>query len=152
MDCKTVYPLDPTAEGVLSLSPCVRPSVHFCIEKNTQVLEDIRYINISQNARNIKTFDFSILYTKIPLDDLTEKLKEIIDKAFKGGHNKYTQITSKTARRFCSKKNESFTKEYIFSMIDLVIHHSFFFKFGDKIFRQSIGIPMSIDPAPQLNG
>ena len=34
-------------------------------------------------------------------------------------------------------------------MIDLVIDHSFF-KFGDKVFRQSIGIPMDIDPAPQM--
>ena len=34
-------------------------------------------------------------------------------------------------------------------MIDLVIDNSFF-KFGDKVFRQSIGIPMGIDPAPQM--
>ena len=91
----------------------------------------------------MKTFDFSTLYTKIPLDDLKEKLNEIVDKAFKGGHNKYIQITSKTARWFHSKKNESFTKEDIFSVIDLVIDNSFF-KFGDKVFRQSIGIPMGI--------
>ena len=65
------------------------------------------------------------------------------------GHNKYIQITSKTARWFHSKKNESFTKEDIFSMIDLVIDNSFF-KFGDKVFRQSIGILMGIDPAPQM--
>ena len=97
----------------------------------------------------MKTFDFSTLYTKIPSDDLKEKLKEIVDKAFKGRHNKYIQITSKTARWFHSKKNESFTKEDIFSMIDLVIDNSFF-KFGDKVFRQSIGIPMGIDPAPQM--
>ena len=97
----------------------------------------------------MKTFDFSTLYTKIPLDDLKEKLNEIVDKAFKGGHNKYIQITSKTARWFHSKKNESFTKEDIFSMIDLVIDNSFF-KFGDKVFRQSIGKPMGIDPAPQM--
>ena len=100
------------------------------IENNAQVLEDIKFINSKRNARNIKTFDFSTLYTKIPLDDLKEKLKEIVDKAFKGGHNKYIQITSKTARWFHSKKNESFTKEDIFSMIDLVIDNSFF-TFGD---------------------
>ena len=58
-------------------------------------------------------------------------------------------VTSKTARWFHSKKNESFTKEDIFSMIDLVIDNSFF-TFGDKVFRQSIGIPMGIDPAPQM--
>ena len=47
------------------------------------------------------------------------------------------------------KKNESFTKEDIVSMIDLVIDNSFF-NFRDKVFRQSIGIPMGIDPAPQM--
>ena len=52
------------------------------IENNAEVLEDIKLINSKWNARNIKTFDFSTLYTKIPLDDLKEKLKEIVDKAF----------------------------------------------------------------------
>ena len=132
----------------MSVPPSVRP----IIENNAflkKLLEDIKFINSKRNARNIKTFDFSTLYSKIPLDDLKEKLKEIVDKAFKGGHNKYIQITSKTARWFHSKKNESFTKEDIFSMIDLVIDNSFF-KFGDKVFRQSNGIPMGIDPAPQM--
>ena len=73
------------------------------IENNAQVLEDIKLINSKRNARNIKTFDFSTLYIKIPLDDLKEKLKEIVDKAFKGGHNKYIQLArlqdGSTARR-----------------------------------------------------
>ena len=50
---------------------------------------------------------------------------------------------------FHSKKNGTFTKEDIFSMIDLVIDHSFF-KFGDKVCKQSISIPMSIGSAPQM--
>ena len=50
---------------------------------------------------------------------------------------------------FCSKKNRSFTREDIFSVIDLVIDHSYF-KFGDKVFSQYIGIPWGIDPAPQM--
>ena len=119
------------------------------IENNAQVVEDLKFINSKRNARNVKTFDFSTLYIKIPLDDLKKKLKEIVDKAYKGGHNKYIQITSKTARWFHGKKYESFTKEDIFSMIDLVIDNSFF-KFGDKVLRQSIGIVMVIDPAPQM--
>ena len=166
---KIVMIIIPSTEGGMgvywihpNVCPSVCPSVRcnkitfytgierfWIIENNAQVLEDIKFVNSKRNARNIKTFDFSTLYTKIPLDDLKEKLKEIVDKAFKGGHNKYIQITSKTARWFHSKKNESFTKEDIFSMIDLVIDNSFF-KFGDKVFRQSIGIPMGIDPAPQM--
>ena len=35
------------------------------IENNAQVLEDIKLINSKWNVRNIKTFDFSTLYTKI---------------------------------------------------------------------------------------
>ena len=85
----------------------------------------------------------------IPLDDLKEKRKEIVGKAFKGGHNKYIQITSKTARWFHSKKNESFTKEDILRMINLVFDN-YFFKFWDKVCRPSIGIPIGIDPAPQM--
>ena len=34
-------------------------------------------------------------------------------------------------------------------MIDIVVDNSFF-RFGDKVYRQCIGIPMGIDPAPQM--
>ena len=48
-----------------------------------------------------------------------------------------------------SKDGQNFSKEQIFLLIDLVIDNSFF-RFGNKVFRQKIGIPMGVDPAPQM--
>lgn len=41
------------------------------------------------------------------------------------------------------------SKEEIFTMIDIVVDNSFF-RFGNRVYRQCIGIPMGIDPAPQM--
>ena len=56
------------------------------------------------------------------------------------------QITSKTARWFHSKKNESFTKEYIFSMIDLVIDHSFLpeASFGLRVLSSAVFVGLCV--------
>ena len=47
------------------------------------------------------------------------------------------------------KDGQTFSKEQIFLLIELVIDNSFF-RFGNKVFRQKIGIPMGVDPAPQM--
>ena len=123
---------------------------HYWIaNSNAEVLEDIRQVNARRNARNIACFDFSTLYTKIPLEDLKQKLKEIVEKAFKGGTNQYIQVKKSGSKWFHKKSTESVSKEDIFNMIDVIIDNSFF-KLGDKCFRQCIGIPMGIDPAPQM--
>ena len=62
------------------------------IENTKNILNDIENTNKKKNAKNIATYDFSTLYTKIPLEDLKEKLKWMIDKAFKGGRNQYINI------------------------------------------------------------
>ena len=122
---------------------------YWIVDNNSTVLEHINHINTKQNAKSVQTFDFSTLYTKIPLEDLKEKLKNIVDKAFKGGTNQYIKLTQQEARWHHCKKKDTFTKEDIHNMIDIIIDNSFF-RFGDKVYRQCIGIPMGIDPAPQM--
>ena len=48
---------------------------YWIIDSNVPVLEDIKTINPRKSARNIRTYDSSTLYTKIPLDDLKENLR-----------------------------------------------------------------------------
>ena len=103
-------------------------------------------INNRKAARNIKVCDFSTLYTKIPLTDLKEKLKEVVTKAFKGGTNQFIRVNKKDAHWDNSRDGQTFSKEQIFLLIDLVIDNSFF-RFGNKVFWQKIGIPMGVDPA-----
>ena len=62
---------------------------NWIIESNAPVLEDIKNINDMKSARNIRTYAISTLYTKIPLEDLKERLKRVTEKAFHGGENQY---------------------------------------------------------------
>ena len=106
-------------------------------------------INNRKAASNIKVCDFSTLYTKIPPTDLKEKLKEVVTKAFKGGTNQFIRVNKKDAHWDNSRDGQTFSKEQIFLLIDLVIDNSFF-RFGEQVFRQKIVIPMGVDPAPQM--
>ena len=118
------------------------------VENNQKILQNMEKINNRKAARNIKVCDFSTLYTKMPPTDLKEKLKEVVTKAFKGGMNQFIRVNKKNAHWDNSKDGQTFIKEQIFLLIDLVIDNSF--RFGNMVFRQKIGIPMAVDPAPQM--
>ena len=72
-----------------------------------------------------------------------------MDKAFKGGTNQYIQLTQQEARWHNRKNRDTYTKEEIHNMIDIMVDNSYL-RLGDKVYRQRIGIPMGIDPAPQM--
>ena len=42
-----------------------------------------------------------------------------------------------------------FDKERVHKLIDFVVDNSYF-RLGNKVYHQCIGIPMGIDPAPQM--
>ena len=58
----------------------------FCVIQNSSLpLECISKINKRENAKQIRTFDFSTLYTKIPHGKLLDILYKVVDFVFKGG-------------------------------------------------------------------
>ena len=124
---------------------------YWIIDNNQPLLEMMEQINCKRKARSFEGFDFSTLYTKISPEDLKDKLKSVVDKAFKGGTNQYIRVTDSSAR-WCKDtrgKGRVFTKEHIFLLIDFIVDNSFF-RFGNVVYRQCIGIPMGVDPAPQM--
>ena len=54
------------------------------IQNNSFPLEYINKINKRKNAKQISTFDFSTLYTKIPYNKLLVILYKVVDFVFKG--------------------------------------------------------------------
>ena len=66
-------------------------------DNSNSLLNRIKSINKRGTARNIATFDFSTLYTKLPLEDLIDNLKQVTDTAFKGGTNQYISIRKNSA-------------------------------------------------------
>ena len=62
------------------------------IQNNSLPLECIKKINKRKNAKQLSTFDFSTLYTKIPHDKLLDILYKVVDFVFKGGTRDYIRV------------------------------------------------------------
>ena len=114
------------------------------------VLESLNRINKKKNAKSISTFDFSTLYTKIPHDKLIKELAEVIDFVFDAGSSKYIAISQNDKAywsRTKPKSSISFSKSSLKTAVKHLIKNCFF-KAGNVVMCQVIGIPMGIDPAP----
>ena len=124
------------------------------LQNSSPLLKKLDEINLKKKAKEISTFDFSTLYTKLPHDDLIRVLHKMIDFAFDGGKfkakgsrkyltvfNSYCYWTNK------SKGHNSFSRSGIKLLVTHLIKECYF-QFSNLVLRQSIGIPMGIDPAP----
>ena len=124
------------------------------IENSFPVIEKLRKLNERKRARDISTYDFSTLYTKLPHDQLIQNLDEIVDFAFSGGNQKKDgnrkYLTVRGSSTFWTKKKHgkfSFTRAQIKLLTSHLIKETYF-QIGNLLFKQCIGIPMGIDPAP----
>ena len=99
------------------------------IQNNSLPLECINKINKGKNAKQICTFDFSILYTKIPHDQLLDILYKAIDFVFKRGTRDYIAINKQGCTSWSSKKKGHhfvFTKSVLKEAIKFLLHDCFF--------------------------
>jgi hypothetical protein len=118
------------------------------VNNSRPLIEKLEVINTRKKAREISTFDFSTLYTKLPHDDLLRVLNEHIDFAFDGGTKNYLGYTD--SKIFWKKKpsrKKTISRAQLKSLVKHLITRTYFIV-GNLIIRQSIGIPMGIDPAP----
>ena len=104
--------------------------------------------------RDISAYGISTLYTKLQHSDLVTVLKDIIDFCQKGGSNKidgnrkYISFCKKEAF-WCRKQRGKmcFSMTELKALTDHLITETYF-EFVNLTFKQTIGIPMGIDPAP----
>ena len=125
------------------------------ILKNSKELLDKLQSQSLSVITNIKTFDFSTLYTAIPHDKLKTKLKDLIHNVFhhKNGKRRYQYlVVNGNTTYFVINHSDCKTKyseDDITGMIDFLIDN-IFVSFGGRIFQQTIGIPMGTNCAPLL--
>lgn len=119
------------------------------VQSNKKVTDKMKKINKKGKAKSISTFDFSTLYTKIPHDKLLSVLNSLIDFCFNGGSKKFISVTESGARWVdnASRCKLVFTREKVKEAVAYLLSQCFF-KMGESLFRQIIGIPMGSDPAP----
>ena len=119
------------------------------LQNPNPVLDSVKHINRKKGAKSIATYDFSTLYTKLPHDKLVKELHKLIDFVFKGGDKKYIKI-NKWGKAFWGKKTKD-SVGFTCNSLKVAVKHlieNCFFKVGNAVLRQAIGIPMGIDPAP----
>ena len=124
---------------------------HFWVLQNANpVKENINIINRKKRAKSIATYDFSTLYTTLPHDKLIDRLTNVLDLVFKGGNKSIIRVSS-FGKVFWVKKKSNETTNFSKSSLKQVLKHlieNCYFKVGNILLRQKIGIPMGIDPAP----
>ena len=100
-------------------------------------------------ASGLSTYDFSTLYTTLPHNLIKEKLTELIEQTFNkegslylAGNDKDAYFTSEQPKRYnlwsCQKM--CYTLNYLLDNIII--------RFGSKLYRQIVGIPMGTNWAP----
>ena len=86
----------------------------------------------------------------MPHNKLLKELSEVIDFVFDCGNCPYIAI-SKYGNAYWSKKKPKSTVSFSRNSLKIAIKHliqNCYFTVGNVVMRQSIGIPMGIDPAP----
>ena len=104
---------------------------------------------------SIKSFDFSTLYTTIPHHKLKDRLTSIIRNAFifKNGNRRYKYLVLGHEETYFVKENSDSKNKYseddIIKMLEFLVY-IIFVDFAEKVFQQTVGIPMGTNCAPLL--
>ena len=123
---------------------------YWIVNDRGPVLDAVKKSASRKSAKCLSSFDFSTLYTKIPHDKLIDVLSNTIDFVFKGGTRKKISIHQSGRANWVkdgTKSSTIYTKDNIIEAMSYLIKNCYF-KLGEKLFRQDIGIPMGSDPAP----
>jgi hypothetical protein len=121
----------------------------WCIDNHQEVVDALERISNKNRAKTITTFDFSTLYTKIPHSKLIEVLCELVDSTFNDTNRRWISVSKRSAKFVKTKKGKcyEYSKEDVKKAVTYLINNAYF-RVGNAIFRQKIGIPMGSDPAP----
>ena len=116
------------------------------IDNSTAVHSMIADLNRKKQVRNIRTYEFSTLYTSIPHKQLKTRLSLVIKDAFKASNKSFISVYKNDARWTDSPKETTLTldSKKVVRLLNWLIDN-IYVTFGDKVFGQKIGIPMGTD-------
>ena len=124
------------------------------LKNSKELLEHLQSPNFN-HITNIKSFDFSTLYTTIPHQKLKSRLATIIRNSFihKNGNCRYKfLVLGREGPYFVKEHSDSknkYTEDDIINMLEFLVDN-IFVVFGGKVFQQIVGIPMGTNCAPLL--
>ena len=124
------------------------------LKNSKELLDHLKSPNFNL-ITNIKSFDFSTLYTTIPHQKLKSRLATIIRNSFlhKNGNRRYKYLVLGREGPYFVKEHSDaknkYTEEDIIKMLEFLVDN-IFVVFAGKVFQQIVGIPMGTNCAPLL--
>ena len=96
----------------------------------------------------MSTYDFSTLYTTLPHNLIKYKLIDLIERTFQREGSPYLACNDQNA--FLLQKNPKNIMHGLVKMYDALtfLLDNIFIRFGTKLYRQVVGIPMGTNCAP----
>ena len=131
-----------------------RVNCYWVIDNSKEVLDRLHNINKVSGAKCFDSFDFATLYTNIPHDGLKSNIRNLVREAYKVRGAKYL-IVDRHGKAHWSQSPSSVTtcmsidKSKLVELTEYLIDNVYV-KAGNRVYRQTIGIPMGTDCAPQL--
>ena len=124
------------------------------LKNSKELLDHLKSPNFNL-ITNIKSFDFSTLYTTIPHQKLKSRLATIIRNSFlhKNGNRRYKYLVLGREGPYFVKEHSDaknkYTEEDIIKMLEFLVDN-IFVVFAGKVFQQIVGIPIGTNCAPLL--
>ena len=124
------------------------------LKNSKELLDHLKSPNFNL-ITNIKSFDFSTLYTSIPHQKLKSRIATIIRNSFlhKNGNRRYKYLVLGREGPYFVKEHSDaknkYTEEDIIKMLEFLVDN-IFVVFAGKVFQQIVGIPMGTNCAPLL--
>ena len=122
---------------------------YWSIDNSLQFLQKVAHTE----ASSIYTYDFSTLYTNLPLDDILNKLTELIIRMFNNADSHYILVNTFKGKAFWANENRKgyhkYTLQHVLDSLEFILFNTYT-KFGDIIFLQTRGIPMGGNASPLI--
>ena len=102
-------------------------------------------------ASGLSTYDFSTLYTTLPHNLIEEKLTELIEQTFNREGSLYLACNDKNYLFFFTSEQPKRYKLWSCQKMCDALHYlldNIFIRFGSKLYRQIVRIPMGTNCAP----
>ena len=115
-------------------------------------VEFLQKLSDLDTADSIETFDFSTLYTNLPLDNIYESLEKLLIKMFNISGSNSILVNANRRKSFwsqnCSRAGYTeYTIDRLLDALKFVLYNTYV-TFGDIIFKQIQGIPMGGNASP----
>ena len=115
---------------------------------SNDVLNKFRSKNFQ--ASKLSTYDFSTLYTTLPHHLIKDKLIDLINRTFIWENTQYLACNEECVFFFTSDVYNNHNLWSCQKVCDALVYllDNIFIRFGTKLYRQTIGIPMGTNCAP----